>query len=162
MIKLIGAPKDFWTGAICVALGAAALYFGQAYKIGTAARMGPGYFPQALAVLLIALGVISLIRSFVAKGEDVSGIAWKPMLLILSATVLFALLLPVAGVIVALLALGLTSAAASKDFRFDWKAIAGLLGLVLLCVLVFVKGLGVPMPILGRWLQPFIAIPWLY
>lgn len=161
MVKFVGSPKDFWTGAICVVLGTAALYFGQSYKVGTAARMGPGYFPRALAALLITLGAIALIRSLVAKGEDVSRVAWKPMLLILSATALFALLLPGAGVIVALLALGLVSAAASKEFRFDWKAIAGLLGLVVLCVLVFVKGLGVPMPILGRWLQPFIAVPWL-
>lgn len=162
MVKHIRAPKDFWTGAIYIALGGAALYFGQAYKLGTAGRMGPGYFPQALAAILVLLGVVSLARSFVVKGEGVSPIAWKPMLLTLLATGLFAFLLPRAGVVIALLTLCLVAASASKEFRFDLRATAGLIGLVAFCVLVFVKGLGVPMPIVGSWLQPFIAAPWLH
>ena len=52
---------------------------------------------------------------------------------------------------IALLVLVLMCASASEKFSFDTKAIAGLVGLVAFCVLVFVKGLGVPMPLLGSW-----------
>lgn len=162
MSSPIRAPKDFWTGAIYVALGSAALFIGQAYKLGTAGRMGPGYFPQSLAALLILLGMFSLVRSFVSTGEGISPIAWKPMFLVLLATALFGILLPRAGVVVALLALCLVSAAASREFRFDWKATLGMLGVIVLCVLVFVKGLGVPMPIVGKWFQSIITAPWLH
>ena len=50
------------------------------------------------------------------------------------------------------------SAAASEHFKFDWKATAGLVALVVFCALVFVKGLGVPMPLVGTWLQPLTIL----
>ncbi|MEQ1611832.1 MAG: tripartite tricarboxylate transporter TctB family protein, partial [Hyphomicrobiaceae bacterium] len=104
---------------------------------------------------------VSLARSFITKGEPITEILWKPMALILIANALFAFLLPRAGIVVALLALCLTSAAASREFRFDWKATAGLIALVVFCVVVFVKGLGVPMSITGSWFAPFVTVPWL-
>lgn len=161
MTRLVRAPKDFWAGAICVGIGLAAMWVGQDYKFGTASRMGPGYFPMVLASLLAGLGAISIIRSFVAPGEAISVIHWRPMLLILVAAALFGFLLPRAGVVIALLVLAVVSAAASKQFRFDWKASLGLIGLIAVCVLVFVKGLGVPMPMTGTWLQPYVSVPWL-
>ncbi len=159
----ISAPKDFWAGLIYVAFGAFMLWYGADYRMGTAGRMGPGYFPKVLAGLLIGFGVISLVRGFIAKGEPIGAIGWKPLFLILLACALFAVLLPPLGLIVALLVLVLVSAAASKEFAFDLKATAGLVALLAFCVVVFVKGLGVPMPIVGRWLEPFASVylPWL-
>jgi hypothetical protein len=61
------------------------------------------------------------------------------------------------GLIIALLALVLTSAAASERFRFDWRAALGLVALIVFCALVFVKGLGVPMPLFGPWLEPLLG-----
>ena len=56
----------------------------------------------------------------------------------------------------------LVSASASPKFRWDVRAAAGLLALIVFCVLAFVKGLGVPMPILGSWLEPLaVMAPWL-
>ena len=63
----------------------------------------------------------------------------------------FGLLLIPTGLIVALVALILISAAASMHFKFDWKALGALIILVVFCALVFVWGLGVPMPLLGTW-----------
>lgn len=48
------------------------------------------------------------------------------------------------------------SAAASEKFRFEWTATAGLVGLVVFCSVVFVQGLGVPMPLVETWLQPIL------
>src|SRR6185436_4368146 len=108
-------------------------------------------FPTVLSSLLILFGVIAIVRSFLVPGEAIGKWAIKAAGLILGATVLFGFLLPRAGLIVALLALTLISASASEKFAFDWKAMAGLIGLIIFCALVFVKGLGVPMPLLGSW-----------
>ena len=56
-------PKDFWSGVLFVALGVAAIVIGSNYTLGTAARMGPGYFPRILGILLIVLGGILALRA---------------------------------------------------------------------------------------------------
>ena len=144
-------PRDFWAGLIYLVLGIAVLWIGRDYTLGTSARMGPGYFPAVLGGLLVLFGIISVARSFVRPGGAVSAIAWKPVALVLGGTVLFGLLLERAGLIVALPVLIVVSALASRHTRLDAISIAALIGIVGFCVLVFVKGLGVPMPLLGSW-----------
>jgi Tripartite tricarboxylate transporter TctB family len=148
---VIRGPKDFWTGVIYVLFGGIAFWIARDYGFGTASRMGPGYFPTVLSALLVAIGVISLVRSFIVPAEPLGQFAIKAGFLIILATALFGILINRAGLIVALLALVLISAAASEKFRFDWKATVGLLVLIAFCALVFVKGLGVPMPLIGTW-----------
>ncbi len=162
-MKAISSPKDFWAGLIYVTVGLAALWIGAEYRIGSAGRMGPGYFPRALAIILIGIGAIAMARAFFAKGEPVGYIAWKPFFIILASCALFAFALPRVGFMIALLLLCLGSATASRDFRFEPLAAFGLVALIALCALVFVKGLGVPMPLLGYWLEPILgdAMPWL-
>jgi hypothetical protein len=148
---IIRGPKDFWTGVIYVLFGGLAFWIARDYGFGSASRMGPGYFPSVLGALLVLIGVISLVRSFIVPAEPLGAFAIKGGFLIILATVLFGLLVNRAGLIIALLALVLVSAAASEKFRFDWKATLGLIVLIAFCALVFVKGLGVPMPLIGTW-----------
>jgi ABC-type transport system involved in cytochrome c biogenesis permease component len=143
--------KDFWAGVLYIASGAAAFWIGREYPMGTAGRMGAGYFPSILSIILMLLGLLSAARAFVRDGEAVGTIAWKPLALVVGATALFGLLLPTAGLIVALTILILTSAFASQHFRLDPKAVFGLILLVAFCALVFVKALGVPLPLVGSW-----------
>jgi hypothetical protein len=144
-------PKDFWAGAIYLALGVAVIWIGRSYALGTSARMGPGYFPTVLGAILALLGIISVGRSLVRPGEAISAIAWKPLSLVLGATVLFGFLLERAGLLIALPAMIVVSALASRHSRLDPTSIAALVGITAFCVLVFVKALGVPMPLLGTW-----------
>jgi hypothetical protein len=163
MQSLIKAPKDFWTGVIYIVAGAATLWLGAEYRMGTASRMGPGYFPTVLAWILVAIGAVSFVRSFLARGEPIAAIAVMPLLLVLTACALFGFMVPRVGLGLALLALCVVSAAASDQFRFDPWIAAGLLAVIVACALVFVKGLGVPMPLLGSWLEPSLGpiFPWL-
>ncbi len=151
MALSIRNPKDFWAGTIYAAVGLGAFLIARGYAFGSGARMGPGYFPSVLSILLALFGLAAIVRSIVTEGEPVGAIAWKPLLLITGGTVLFGLLLPTAGFLIALPVFGLISAAASEQFRFDWRALLGLMALVAFCALVFVQGLGVPMPLLGTW-----------
>jgi hypothetical protein len=151
MSPTIRAPKEFWMGLLYLAIGGAGLWFGQRYPMGTAGRMGPGYLPILICGLLMLFGMISLVRSVKMTGEPVGDLALKPLALVLLSVFSFAALSIPAGLIIAILALVLISAAASSYFAFSWKATAGLLALVGFCSLVFVRGLGVPLPLIGTW-----------
>jgi hypothetical protein len=157
MTSRVQSPKDFWTGLIYLAVGAGVIFIGRNYSVGSASRMGPGYFPLALAGLLTIFGVVAVVRSFLVPGEAIAPFAWKPLILVLIGTALFGALVGTLGLVAALLALVLTSAAASEKFAFDWRAALSLVALIVFCSLVFVKGLGVPMPLFGPWLEPLLG-----
>jgi hypothetical protein len=151
-MTFIKNPKDFWTGVIYVAFGAAAFFIARDYGMGTASRMGPGYFPTVLSSLLMLIGAAAIVRSMRVPGPAIGKWAIKAGVLVLASVLLFGFLLPRAGFVIALIVLIVLSASASEKFDLrDWKALAGMIGLILFCVLVFVKGLGVPMPLLGSW-----------
>jgi hypothetical protein len=148
--SFIRHQKDFWTGIIFLFFGLAAVILGLDYPMGSAGRMGPAYFPTVLGGLLILVGVIGVIRSFIAHGEPVGKFYIKEIVLILVAVLLFGFLMRKAGLVPAVLVLVLMSAYASP--KFTWGAsllLAG--GLAIFAVVVFVKLLGLPMPILGPW-----------
>ena len=145
-------PRDFWAGAIYLALAIVVIWVGRNYQQGTSARMGPGYFPAVLGSILALFGVVSMVRSFIRPGEPIEPMAWKPLVLVLGSVVLFGVLLDRLGLLIALPCLIIVSALASRYSRPDVTSIAALIGLVAFCALVFVKGLGVPMPLIGTWL----------
>lgn len=159
MLK-IRAEKDFVAGLIYIALAAAFLWFGRDYRMGVASRMGPGYFPIVLGWILMGFGAVSVIRSFFTDGAPLGGVAWKKLAVITLGVVVFGLLLPKLGLIFALPALVLISAMASEQSQFDGKALLVLVGLTVFCVVVFVKGLGVPMPIFGAWFDGVVPPSW--
>jgi hypothetical protein len=147
---MIRSTRDFWTGLIYVFFGSSAVLIARDYGMGTALRMGPGYFPTVLGVLLALIGIISLVRSFIATGSPIGGLGFRGLLLVVGSTLVFGLIVRGAGLAVALPALVIMSAYASV--RFGWgPSLALAAGLTLFCVLVFLKGLGVPLPILGSW-----------
>jgi hypothetical protein len=149
--SLIRNPKDFVAGVIFTAVGLAAVLLGREYSMGTATRMGPAYFPTVLGMLLVVIGAVVLGRSLLQRGEPIRGLALGPLLLIIGATVLFGVLLRGAGLLVALVLLVVVSAYASRQFRW---AVALILAVALagFSALVFVKALGLPIPIVGSWL----------
>jgi hypothetical protein len=110
----IRAPREFYAGVLYLAFGAAGLWFGWAYPMGTAGRMGGGYFPKVLSVLLIALGMLAILRSLTVDGPRLSAIKPRPVLMIPAACVLFGLLLEPVGLIGSLFLLILLSAMASQ------------------------------------------------
>jgi hypothetical protein len=145
-------PRDFWAGALYLALGLAVVLIGRTYAQGSAARMGPGYLPTVLGAILVLFGIASIARSFVRPGEAIGVIVWRPLALVLGAFILFGLLLERVGLLVALPVLIVVGALASRHTRATPGSVLALVGLVAFCALVFVKGLGVPMPLVGSWL----------
>lgn len=150
MNPLAHNPKDFLTGLVYLGVGGAAIVIGRDYGMGTAMKMGPAYFPVILGALLMLIGAISVLRSFLKPGSPIGTVAWKGLLLVVAATLLFGLLVRGAGMVVALPLMVVVSAYAS--LRFSWKyALALAVGVTVFCIAVFQIGLGVPLPIVGSW-----------
>jgi hypothetical protein len=149
--SFIRHPKDFWIGIIFLFFGLAAIIIGLNYPMGSAGRMGPAYFPSVLGGLLTLVGAVGVIRSLLRPGEPVGKFYIKEIVLVLVAVLLFGLLMRNAGLVPAVLVLVLMSAYASP--KFTWGASLLLaIGLAVFAVVVFVKLLGLPMPVLGPWL----------
>ena len=149
--KAIRSSKDLWSGIIFLALGCAAVSLGRNHPMGTAMRMGPAYFPTMLGLLLALIGLAVVLRALVRPGPAVSQFALRKPVLVLGATVLFGLLLRPLGLAGALVLLVVLSACASERFRWPVALALGV-GLAVGSSILFVRLLGLPIPILGTWL----------
>ena len=142
----VKAPKDFWAGLMFIAFGIAFGVIAQNYQMGTAVRMGPAYFPTMLGGLLVLLGLAILIDSLAEEGPKVPRFYFKPLILLVLSIALFGALLKPLGLVIATGALVVIGAAGGFDFR--WKEVAILfVVLAAFSVYVFVKGLGLPIPV---------------
>jgi len=148
--SFIRHPKDFWSGIVFLLFGLSAIVIGQDYEMGTAGRMGPAYFPSVLGGLLSLVGAASLIRSFFRQGEPIGRLYWRELALVLVAVLLFGFLVRDAGLIPATLVLIMISSYAGQKFNLK-HSIALAIGAALFAVGLFVKLLGLPMPMLGPW-----------
>ena len=143
-------PKDFWSGVLFILIGTAAIIVGTKYNLGTAARMGPGYFPRILGGLLIVLGLILSVRAFWLSGAPFPRWKLRPTLVVLGSVVLFGAIVQTIGVAISTVILIMTASAASHEFRPKEALIAGV-GLAALAVGVFVIGLKLQLPIWPRF-----------
>ena len=92
----IKSQKDFFAGLLYAAVGGAFAIGATNYNIGTGARMGPGYFPLMLGVLLCLIGLYIMFKSLVvetADGDKIGKWAWKPLFFIIAGNLLFGVLL---------------------------------------------------------------------
>lgn len=159
MSRFIRNPKDVACGLLLVALGAYFFWLGADLPVGRAIRMGPGYFPRVLCGLLAFLGLIVLLTGLSFRGDAEaaepdahrSPIPWQGLILITVSVVIF-------GIGVRPLGLGpsiglavFVSAAASRKFRLQSAALMAVI-MVAFAWAVFIKGLGLPLPMLGPWL----------
>jgi putative tricarboxylic transport membrane protein len=142
----IRAPKDFWAGVMFIAFAAVALYVSRNYSLGTAIRMGPGYFPMLLGGVLAVIGAILVVRSLVITGDPIGEVRVLPLVVIAVAVVLFGVLLPKLGLAVTLPLVIAISALASAESR-RWQVLLLALVLTAFSALVFVYGLRLPIPL---------------
>jgi hypothetical protein len=143
--------KDFLSGLMFIIFGLAALYFGQKLALGTPVRMGPGYVPRMLSLILIGLGGLICVVALVAGSEPVEKPKWKPITLVTIGVACFGLLFERAGLLPALIVLILIASLAGEEFKL-WEVIGNIIVLAVLCTLVFKMGLGMNIYIVrGVW-----------
>ena len=121
-------------------------------ELGTAFRMGPGYFPLVLSGVLILLGLAILIKAFrSASPTEIGGFAWRGMLFILPAPVFFGLTVRGLGFVPAIFLTTLIAGLASLKMKPQWALVLAL-AVTLFATLVFSYGLGLPFRRFGPWL----------
>lgn len=143
--------RTYAPGASLVLLGGFIAFIAAGYPLGSLFRPGPGFFPLAIALILVALGIGVMIENHllgaVPDGEsdraDETAPPWRPLFFTALAMLAFAFLAERAGFVPATIALVLVSALAER--RPHWRAIAGVaLFMAVFGTLVFIYGLGLP------------------
>jgi hypothetical protein len=146
--------RDFGAGIMYMVIGIFFAGFATQYQMGTAAKMGPGYFPFYLGLLMFLLGLLVAVKAFSAKAaiEAIPKFNWRIIAQITGAVVLYGLLLPKMGFLIAVVVLVFVSASASKEFTWKGTAINAAF-LVTFTYSVFVVGLKLQFPLLPVFLQ---------
>jgi hypothetical protein len=143
---------DALAGILCIVLGAIFGIQALGMEIGTSLRMGPGYFPLALAGLLILLGGLIVASSFKTVAEEMSAHAWRGMLFILPAPIFFGLTVRGLGFVPSIFATTLIASMASLKMKL-LPALLLAAGVTVFCTLVFSYALGLPFRRFGPWVQ---------
>lgn len=139
--------KEVAAGLLILLIGLAALLIVTDYNIGTARRMGPGYFPLILSGLLSSVGALIVVTGIKSKAKGLPNVSWRPMVVIFISLAGFMLGMLLGGLLPAIV---LTIAISSMaDKNSTWKDVAILTALVPLAAwLIFNQGLSLPIPFL--------------
>ena len=124
----IKSQKDFFSGLMFMGTGVAFAWGATTYNVGSGARMGPGYFPLMLGVLMAVLGAVITFKALVVEtegGDKIGKWAWKPLVFIIAANLLFGICLgglpsikfPAMGMIVGIYALTFVSSMAEAGWK---------------------------------------------
>ena len=125
----IKSQKDFFSGLMFLLVGIGFAWGATSYNVGTGARMGPGYFPLVLGVLMAFLGLVIAIKATVINtpdGDKIGSWAWKPLFFIIAANLVFGVMLgglpsikiPAMGLVLAIFALTFIASMAGDEFSF--------------------------------------------
>lgn len=153
----IKSQKDFYSGLMFTSVGVAFALGATNYSIGTGARMGPGYFPLILGILMALVGVVISVKAVLVgtpDGDKIGKWAWRPLFHIIAANVVFGILLaglpsihlPAFGLIIAIYALTLIASMAQPDWQLKTTLILATL-LAVGSYLVFVLALKLQFPV---------------
>lgn len=146
--------QDFWSGVMFIILGLGFSWKATSYQMGTAARMGPGYFPFWLGLVLAVLGLIVLLGSLSKKAEEttVAPFDWRIAILVIGSVAVYAVALPLLGIYISVFLLVVISSLASHEFNLK-VAVANGIFLVVFSYLAFIRGLGLIFPLWPSFLS---------
>lgn len=148
-------PRDVVGGCIVIAIGALFLLLGRDLDFGDSFRMGPGYFPTVLSILMIVLGAALTLQGL--RGARTEGafqhIPWIGFVSVIGIVVFFGLTLRGLGIAPAVAIVVLVTASASRYARLGTSLLLAL-GLAGFCTVLFIYLLGLPLPSFGPWLSP--------
>lgn len=139
--------QDALAGALFLLIGALTSASALGYALGTVRRMGPGYFPLLLGLLLVCLGLALIVQAW--RRGAVVAIEWgsiRPLIFVLGGLAFFGLALDTLGFVLANILFVCVTSYAGSEFR--WKeAVALSLALTVMAALVFIVGLNLQIPL---------------
>lgn len=146
------ALKDILAGAIFIVFGVAFATGSLAYEIGSPLRMGPGFVPLALGIILSAFGLLVVVTGFIAgEAEPIGGVGWRAVALITAALLFFGFTVRGLGVVGALFGSSLLAALARSATSIR-EALLIAVALTALSVVIFIFALQLRLPLIGSWI----------
>jgi putative tricarboxylic transport membrane protein len=139
-------PEDFWAGVLFIGFGVLAIVISRDFPMGTAMRMGPGYFPTALGGIMALLGVIITLLSFRTTGEKIKPFAWRAMILLGLAFTIIGWGIDHIGFVPSMFGMIICSALAGKEFKLVEVLIMSVV-LIVGSIALFIYGLELPFPL---------------
>ena len=147
------SPTDAVMGVLLALLGAAGVYFSSRLSMGTAVRMGPGYFPTLVSWILIGFGVLIFARSVLITGPAIESGRARPILAVLAAVLAFTLGIEYLGLAATIALVVAIAGFGCTDSRPLEVAVAAIVLAAFSCAL-FIGLLGLPMRALPAVLVP--------
>lgn len=149
----IRSQRDFWAGVMFLVIGLTFVVLSQQYQMGTAAKMGPGYFPTMLGALMAILGAMLCVGGVrkSAPKDLVTRFGWREIGLVLGAVILFGILLPQLGMVISLAVLIGVAALASHEFNVR-DTLISIVVLIAIAYAAFVYGLELQFPVWPKFL----------
>ena len=147
------ALKDVLAGLAFVAFGLAFALGAAGYEIGTALRMGPGYFPLVLGGLLVLLGIVIIVGGIVAgEGDVVGAVPWKAAVAIVAALLFFGATVRGLGVAPSVFVTALIAGLAGRRPGIVAPVVIAV-ALTITSVVIFIFALQLPLPLFGPWIR---------
>jgi len=141
----VKAPQDFGAAIVIMVIGLAGLYFGADLTMGTAGRMGPGYFPRLLSWLIVAIGAVVGLRSLAFAGPPIELPKFRPLFFVCVAIIVYGYMMAWFGLFPTAIVMTLIAAYARRSVNLV-ETIIFAVGMSVFTVLVFVYALGQPLP----------------
>jgi hypothetical protein len=141
--------RDLLLGLFLAALAGGALFVNRKLAIGTAADMGPGYMPRAVALGLLGFGLYFIVNGFRRAAEAIEPMQIRPILAVLAAVGFFALFAERLGLAITAAITVAIASLATRESRLVETAIFAI-GLTALAALLFIKVLALPVPLWPR------------
>lgn len=141
-----GDLRDIVGGLLVIIVGGTFAYAATRYSFGSGRVIGAAYLPFSAGVITMVLGLGVLIPALFRQGSSID-IGLRPVLAVLTSVLAFGLLIQRTGLIIALIAVVILSALGSRQSRW-WQVVPLAVFMSLACWLIFVRGLGLPMPVL--------------
>ena len=142
----IRSPEDFWSGLMFMGFGILAVIVSRDYPMGSAMRMGPGYFPMYLGGIMAILGSIITLSSFKVEGEKIKPFAWRAMVMLTLGFSIFGWAIDHIGFVPALFMLIFCSALAGKEFKLLEMLVMSAV-LIIGTIALFIYALNLPFPL---------------
>jgi hypothetical protein len=153
--RQLASRKDVLAGLMFIAVAVFGLIVSRNYPVGTALRMGTGYVPRLLCWILLGLGIVVLVQGL--RAVELPRVrpagtpsAWRPVLFVTASLVIFGLAIERLGLVLSILLLVAVGSVAGRDLR-PLETAAAALVLVLLSWAIFIRGLGLTIPVWPEW-----------
>ncbi|MHA6691599.1 tripartite tricarboxylate transporter TctB family protein [Devosia sp. A449] len=134
-------PRDLAAGLVFLMIGVGAIVVGQEYNFGSVRQMGAGFFPVVLGYLLSAIGLGCCFTALRTKGQPITGVELRPVILLSLSVIVFGASIRSLGLVPAVSLSVILASLASEEFHIV-RALVLAAGLSVFCVLTFIYGLG--------------------